>query len=161
MLQEENGTTNQNELEETGSFSGNPAVSEIHQSSSFFTRLFQPVSIESLVFFRVYFGIMMVADLASYFLNHWIETLYIKPDFLFKYYFFEWVHPWPGVGMYLHFAVMIILAVCITVGFFYRVSAILFCLGITYLFLLEQATYLNHMYLICLLSFLIAIFFWS
>lgn len=118
-------------------------------------KLFAPVSIESLVFFRIYFGLMMLADLISYFQNGWIRQVYIKPEFHFKYYFFEWVHPWPGAGMYLHFIALSILACCITAGFFYRVSTILFCLGMTYLFLLEQAVYLNHIYLICLVSFLL------
>ena len=31
----------------------------------------------------------------------------------------------------------------------------LFCLGFSYVFLLDQANYLNHWYLICLLSFLL------
>ena len=39
-------------------------------------------------------------------------------------------------------------------GLAYRVSATLFFLGFTYAFLLEQARYLNHFYLICLISFL-------
>lgn len=39
-------------------------------------------------------------------------------------------------------------------GFWYRLSATLFFLGFTYVFLLEQARYLNHFYLISLISFL-------
>lgn len=118
-------------------------------------KLFEPVSIESLVFFRIYFGLMMLADLVSYFRNGWINQVFLKSEFLFKYYFFEWVHPLPGAGMYLHFIALTVLALCITAGLFYRVSSILFCVGITYVFLLEEAIYLNHMYLICLVSFLL------
>ena len=37
---------------------------------------------------------------------------------------------------------------------FYRVAAIAFFLMISYIFLLEEARYLNHLYLVCLISFL-------
>jgi len=47
------------------------------------------------------------------------------------------------------------LAICMMLGFLYRFSAILFFLGFTYTFLLEQARYLNHFYLVCLISFLL------
>lgn len=157
MSQPENEIANQSEVVKASTAENSIAGSENQTPGGLLQRLFEPVSIESLVFFRVYFGLMMVVDLVSYFLNHWIELVFIQPEFLFKYYYFEWVHPWPGVGMYLHFIALIILAVCITVGLFYRASAILFCVGITYVFLLEQAIYLNHMYLICLLSFLLIV----
>ncbi|MCA9075986.1 MAG: HTTM domain-containing protein [Planctomycetaceae bacterium] len=118
-------------------------------------RLFVQVPIDSLVAFRVWLGMMMMLDVASYFRNKWIDSVFIEPAFLFKYYGFEWIHPWPGAGMYLHFAALLILAGCMTLGLFYRVTSLLFATGITYVFLLEQAIYLNHLYLICLLSWLI------
>ena len=57
--------------------------------------------------------------------------------------------------MIWHFAALGVLAIFITLGFFYRLSALLFFVGFTYIFLLEQARYLNHFYLISLLSFLL------
>ena len=59
--------------------------------------------------------------------------------------------------MYWHMAALGILAILITIGWFYRASALLFFLGFTYIFLLEKARYLNHFYLICLLSGLMVI----
>ena len=56
--------------------------------------------------------------------------------------------------MYLHWAGLGLLAVFICLGLFYRYSMALFFLGYTYCFLLEQARYQNHYYLICLVSFL-------
>src|SRR5690606_24228417 len=67
---------------------------------------------------------------------------------------FHWLRPWKGNGMYIHFAVLGVLALWIMVGFLYRLSAVLFFLGFTYVFLLDRSTYLNHFYLIALLSFL-------
>ncbi len=116
--------------------------------------LFAPIDIASLVYFRIVFGAIMAVDVWLFFRNRWIDLEYIQPKVHFTYYGFEWVHPWPGNGMYLHFAALGVLALCIMAGFAYRISAILFFLGFTYIFLLEQAIYLNHFYFVALVSFL-------
>jgi hypothetical protein len=56
--------------------------------------------------------------------------------------------------MYIHFLALGFLAACMTLGWRYRMSAVLFFLGFTYVFLLEKAHYLNHFYFVSLLSFL-------
>ena len=48
-----------------------------------------------------------------------------------------------------------VLAFFIAIGFCYRASVILFCLGWTYSFLLDEQQYVNHFYLACLFSFLL------
>ena len=45
------------------------------------------------------------------------------------------------------------MALFIVLGFQYRLSATLFFLGFSFIFLLDRARYLNHFYLICLYSF--------
>jgi len=116
--------------------------------------LFAPVDIAALVYFRILFGAILAVEAWLYFHNRWIALEFIRPKFHFTYYGFEWVHPWPGNGMYYHMAALGILAVFILAGFAYRISAALFFLGFTYMFLVEQATYLNHMYFVGLVSFL-------
>jgi len=118
-------------------------------------RAFEPVPVASLVVFRIWFGAMMALDTFWHIQYGWVEQAYIQPRFLFKFYFFEWVHPWPGNGMYLHFAALILLAGCIAVGLFYRLATVLFAVGMTYVFLLDKAEYLNHVYLTCLLSWIL------
>jgi hypothetical protein len=54
--------------------------------------------------------------------------------------------------MYAHFILLALLAVGVALGFFYRICIILFFLGFTYIELLDQTAYLNHYYLISLLS---------
>lgn len=117
--------------------------------------LFSRVDIASLVYFRVAFGLIMVWEVWRYFSHDWIRALYIDPPFTFKYYGFEWVEAWPGVGMYLHFAALGVLAAFIALGFLYRLSAALFFVGFTYVFLLDQSNFLNHFYLISLVSLLL------
>ena len=78
----------------------------------------------------------------------------MRPGSTFTYEFFDWVKPWPGQGMYFHFYLLGFLSVLIALGLFYRVASVLFFLGFTYIFLLEQTLYLNHFYLLVLVSFL-------
>ena len=118
-------------------------------------RAFAPVDIASLIFFRIAFGLLMTCEIWLYYSHHWIAVDWIEPRFHFKYYGFSWIHPWPGNGMYLHWATLGVLGVFIAAGFLYRFSSVLFFIGFTYTFLLDQATYLNHTYLICLFSFLL------
>lgn len=118
-------------------------------------RWFDSVDVASLVFFRIAFGALMFVEVLRYFTYGWIERYYIAPSFHFTYLGFGWVQPWPGAGMYLHFAALGVLSLFILAGFWYRAAAALFCIGFTYVFLLDEARYLNHFYLICLLSLLL------
>src|SRR5687767_2174467 len=118
-------------------------------------RLFEPVDISFLICFRISFGAIMLWHVWRYFASGEIESLYAVPQFHFTYYGFEWVQPWPGAGMYLHFFAMGLLALGILLGLHYRVCAALFWLAFTYQFLLDKALYQNHYYLISLISFLL------
>ena len=116
---------------------------------------FAPVDVASLAVFRVAFGAVMVWEVYRYFSKGWIARYYVDPGFYFTYYGFGWVKPWPGDGMYVHFGLLGLAAAGVTAGLFYRASAVLFFLGFTYVFLLDQSRYLNHFYLISLIAFLL------
>jgi vitamin K-dependent gamma-carboxylase len=116
--------------------------------------LFKPVDISFLVFFRILFGGIMLWEVYRYFTYGWIGRYYVEPVVNFTYYGFSWVKPWPGRGMYIHFFVLGLAAACVMVGFLYRIATPVFFLGFTYFFLLDQTRYLNHLYLVCLISFL-------
>ena len=121
------------------------------------TRLFDPIDSASLVVFRIVFGLIMLIEVFRYWLSGWIERYYQTPEFLFKYYGFGWVQPWPGDGMYWHFAVLGVLAVMIAAGALYRIATVLFFIGFSYIFLLDQARYLNHFYMVMLISLLMCL----
>jgi len=116
-------------------------------------KLFVPSDISILVYFRIIFGAVMLWEVFRYFEHDWIDKYWIEPTFHFTYYGFDWLRPWPGDGMYFHFIAMGILSVCIMIGFKYRISTILFFFAFSYMFLLEESRYLNHFYLISLVSF--------
>ncbi len=106
-----------------------------------------------LAVFRLFFGIMMFASIIRFWLNGWIEKLYIAPKFFFSYYGFEWVKPL-GDFTYLLFIVCGIAALMVAAGYKYRIAIILFFLSFTYIELMDKTTYLNHYYFISILSFL-------
>lgn len=118
------------------------------------TWLQSPADIAILAYFRVAFGAIMLWEMWRYSSYGWISRYWIEPSFHFTYFGFEWIRPWPGIGMYIHFGVMALLAFFILLGLWYRLSATLFFLGFSYIFLLEQAHYLNHFYLVCLIAFI-------
>lgn len=116
--------------------------------------LFKSVSSESLAVFRAIFGFVMLWEVWRYFDHGWIARYWVEPAFNFKYEFFSWVEPLSAGGMSLLFYVMGVLALFVAIGFLYRVSITLLFLIFTYTFLLEQARYLNHFYLVILINFL-------
>nr|WP_258103049.1 HTTM domain-containing protein [Marinoscillum sp. MHG1-6] len=107
-----------------------------------------------MIFFRVLFGFMMALGGVRFWAKGWIEEFYILPKFHFTYYGFEWVKALPGTGMYWLFGALIILALMVAVGLFYRIAIIGFFLTFTYIELIDKTTYLNHYYFVSLIAFL-------
>jgi hypothetical protein len=105
--------------------------------------------------FRVLFGFMMCVSIARFYLNGWIDDLYVMPKFYFTYLGFEWVKPLGEAGMYFIFALIFISSLFIMLGFLYRVSALLFFLSFTYVELIDKTNYLNHYYFISIVGFLL------
>lgn len=117
-------------------------------------KLKEPVDAASLAFFRIVFGIVMLFSQVRFVANGWVNLFYIKPKFFFKYYGFYWVHTLPGNWMYLPWIGMIISLVFIIIGKYYRAAITSFFLLFSYAELLDLTNYLNHYYLITLLSFI-------
>jgi len=117
--------------------------------------LSKPVDIAALVFFRVVFGILGFAEtmaLLTYY--HWYEDSFNPADFHFQYYGFQWIEPLPFGGMNALLIAMLVAAICIALGRWYRQCTVFFSIGFTYMFLVNKSHYLNHGYLFCWLSWL-------
>lgn len=117
--------------------------------------LFREVSVTPLIAFRIVIGSLFLFSTVRFVSNGWVRQLYIDPPFHFSYLGFDWVQPLPGSWMYLPFIVMILASTGIIFGAFYRVSAMLFFVGFTYVELLDKSYYLNHYYFVSLVSFLL------
>jgi hypothetical protein len=116
--------------------------------------LFCPVDAAGLVYFRVAFYSLLLWEAWRFLTEDWIGFHFSGKSFYFFYWPFAFVRPWPGSGMTLHISAMAAVAVLAAVGLCYRISAAIFFFLITYVFLLERTLYLNHFYLVCLISFL-------
>ncbi len=117
----------------------------------------EPVDGASLAFIRMSFGAVMVFWFAQHIVLGKIDYNYYEPSFLFPYGGFEWVKSWGGRWLHLHFLVGLVAALGMMLGVFYRLSAIVFAVAFTYVFLLDKATYQNHYYFVSLMSILFAI----
>ena len=123
----------------------------------FFLKKLRPFDLTSsapLATFRIFFGLMMLFGLIRFWLNGWIETLYIEPEFHFKYFGFSWVSDW-GSYTYLLFIICGLSTIFITLGLFYRYAIAIFFVSFTYIELIDKTTYLNHYYFISVLSLLL------
>ena len=136
----------------------NPNAFERHWhsiQSGIASRLYTQVNIGPLIVLRVVFGLLMFAGTLRSMARGWIRELYVLPQFHFTYAGFDWVRPLPEAGLWIVFITLALLALCITLGFLYRLSMICFFLLFTYVELLDKTYYLNHYYFISLLSFLL------
>ena len=116
-------------------------------------RLFDPVDVASIALFRAAFGLLMLWHILQYFAKGWLQSSYLRPVFLFKYPGFEWVERAEAGTLKLIFWAMAVSALLIGVGLAYRAACAAFCLGHSYMLLLDTAQYQNHLYLISLVAF--------
>lgn len=122
---------------------------------SSFNRYFQShTSSSPLAIFRVAFGFLIFISIIRFWYNGWIESLYLDPSFHFSYMGFSWVKPL-GNYTYLIFLICLVSALCVALGFKYKLASVGLFLSFTYIELMDKTTYLNHYYLVSLLSFML------
>ena len=115
-------------------------------------RMEAPVSSASLAAFRFILGVMMLVGVARLYAYGWVDQLYIRPAYHFAYWGLEFVRPLPPPWIHVHLALLALCCLGVALGVFYRISAVGFCLLFAWLEFSEKATYLNHYYLVTLLS---------
>ncbi len=121
---------------------------------SFKDKLLRPTDIAILAYLRIGFGLMLLIELTNhYFINELGEIIDRKMQF--SYYGFEWLQHNTLIGVHLHHALIILGALGVMLGIFYRFSSILLFLSYVSFSLIERTTYINHTYLYSLLCFLI------
>jgi len=108
----------------------------------------------SLGVLRILFGLSMLVEVSRYWSHGWVVEHYIEPEFFFSYPLFGWVKPLSGILLYAHFDLLALAAMCIVLGLYTRVAAAVFAVLFAWWFLSDQTHYLNHFYLISLVSFL-------
>ena len=117
--------------------------------------LSRKVSIAPLVIFRVLFGFVMFFSILRTLILGWFHKFYIAPTYSFKLTGFDWLPTFSPEIIYLFIVLLILSALGILFGAFYRICSILFFIIFSYFELLDITHYLNHYYLISLLSFIL------
>lgn len=118
-------------------------------------RLGEAVDPASLRAFRSMFGLLLIAFLARTAQKGVIEHGFIEPVMFFHY--FGLPLPSPSLWAYALYASIAACALGFALGWWPRVCAALFCIGFTYLHLVDVTHYLNHYYLVSLLTGLLAV----
>jgi hypothetical protein len=109
-----------------------------------------------LEFFRILFGAVMVWEVSRYLRHGWVADYNDQENHL-HFPGFGWVEPLPHEALVAFFIAMGLLGLMICVGFLTRFAAIAYFIGFIYWFNLEATDYLNHLYLVALLSFVVAV----
>ena len=114
----------------------------------------QTVGIAPLVTLRVVIGAMLLISTLRFVALGWVDDHYIQPDFHFKYFGFGWVEALPATWMYALHGLLMVSSLCVMLGLYYRLAAVLQFLLFTYTELIDLTYYLNHYYFVsiaCLL----------
>ena len=107
-----------------------------------------------LAVFRILFGLLMLFSIIRFWYYGWIETLYILPQFHFKFSGFEFIQV-PGQWTYGLYFLCGLSALCVAAGYRFRLAIVCFFLSFTYIELMDKTYYLNHYYFISVLSFIL------
>lgn len=122
--------------------------------TNFFTRYRH---IAPLAILRIAFGAVLFISTLRFILKGWVYDFYLLPKFHFPFMGFGWLHPSGAAFMYCLYGIMVVAALFICLGFFYRIAAPLFFCCFCYTEMLDKTYYLNHYYLVTVLLFLLVL----
>ena len=107
--------------------------------------------------FRIIFGVVMVYEMLVYFRLDVIKNVFVLPQIRLPYEGFGFLAPMPEPMMNVLLGLMLVSAVCIAVGKFFRPACLFLGTFHLYFFLLDKSLFNNHIYLFIILAFLLAL----
>lgn len=116
----------------------------------------RPVDAASLTVFRIGFGVVLALHALTYLGSGRIDRYWVLPVVRFPYEWLTWLEPLPPAGLRALFWLLAAAGLALAAGWHARLAALVFGVGYSYAFLLDQTTYNNHVYLVCLLALLMA-----
>jgi hypothetical protein len=117
-------------------------------------KLSTPTSPYLLGAFRVLFALAALYSAVRFLLKGWVNELYILPQHHFHFYGFHWVHlPNHPFWVYFLFGLLILSAIGLATGRWYKLFSLAYFLLFTYFELIDKTYYLNHYYFISLMAF--------
>lgn len=115
-------------------------------------RLTRRVDPASLVAFRVALGTLLFVATVRFVAKGWVHEHYVEPRYYFPYWGLEWLRPLSAQGMVAVHWLMAAAALGVACGLAYRASSLTLCALFTYTHLCDKTNYLNHYYLVSLLT---------
>lgn len=106
----------------------------------------------ALTAFRVALGVLLTVAAIRFQLHGWVHEHFAEPTHFFAYWGFEWVRPLSYNGMRALYVAMTVAALGVAAGAAYRLSAAVLFLTFTYAHLCDKTNYLNHYYLVTLVT---------
>lgn len=117
----------------------------------------QQVSGQSLVVFRVVFGVIVAVSAVRLLITGWAVSLYGGPTRHFAYPAMGWV-PVPSAGqMQLLVAAIAVAATMVAIGYRYRMSIVVLWVLFTWMEFTEASVYLNHYWFVSVMGALMIV----
>lgn len=115
----------------------------------------QPAGIEPLIVLRIVLGFLLFISTARFLGLGWVEAHYLAPQVHFTYFGFEWIRALPPFWMYAIHILMLLAALGVMLGLFFRLSVVVLFLLFSYTELIDITYYLNHYYFVSIILFLL------
>jgi hypothetical protein len=120
-------------------------------------RFFYPVSIYPLVALRLCFGTAMALWALVMMVSGHVGQLYKDTTIHFPFKGLEWITPLPYEFMLLIFSALIVVALFMAAGWYFRRSAMLFILFFSYVSFCDKAAYLSYYSFVILIAFMLLV----
>ncbi|XP_063788044.1 vitamin K-dependent gamma-carboxylase isoform X1 [Pseudophryne corroboree] len=139
--------------------------SDLSSWHRFVSLLNRPTDPAGLGVFRFLFGLLMVLDIPQERGLSYLDHKFLDGLDVCRFPLFNFLSPFPLDWMYLTYVIMLLGALGIMLGCFYRLSCLLFLLPYWYVFFLDKTSWNNHSYLYGLIGFQLTLMngnrFWS
>jgi hypothetical protein len=109
-----------------------------------------------LAAFRVAIGLLALVSALRFLHYGWVDELFVRPRFFFTYSFAPFVQPLGATGMRVVFWTIAAAGALVAAGLFYRAAIATLFVAFTYVQLIDVTNYLNHYYLVSLLTLLMS-----
>jgi Vitamin K-dependent gamma-carboxylase len=111
------------------------------------------VDVGTLALFRFLFGLLLCFGSARLLLKGYVRQAFAIPHFFFSPWPLEAIlRPLPLFGMHAVYVAQVVLGLAIALGIYVRGCAALFCILFTYAHFVDLTNYLNHYWLVTLLT---------
>lgn len=111
-----------------------------------------PRDASGLAVFRVFFGLIISWSALRFFVNDWIDQFFTTPTYFFSFWATPFITAPSSFAIHAIFAALVASGLLVALGLFYRPAVFITAALFTYVELIDVTNYLNHYYLVSLLS---------